>query len=144
MLTLPLIRKINKNIPMTSQPVFGELFISLCPNDGEVKKYGTHRKYQHQIIFQLIEESGFDTQVYIEPTIRRAMPGRVQIVQKYLHQCIHLLYLTDFIIIPNTPEITSPRLYRHTWTKESSLTTIFLTSRKKHCVWSSNTINLRQ
>ncbi len=144
MLTPPLIRKINKNIPMTSQPVFVELFISLCPNDGEVKKYGTHREYQRQIIFQLIEELGFDTQVYIEPAIWRAMPGCIQIVPKYLHQCVHLLYLTDFKIIPNTPEITSPRLYQHTWTKESSLTTIFLMSRKKHCVWSSNMINLRQ
>jgi hypothetical protein len=133
-LTPPLIRKINKNIPMTSRPVFGKLFISLCPNDGEVKKYGTHRKHQLQIIFQLIEELGFNTQVYIEPAIWKAMPGRIQIVPKYLHQCVHLLYLTDFIIIPNTPEVTSPQLYRHTLTKESSLTTIFLTSRKKHCV----------
>jgi hypothetical protein len=103
--------KNNKNIPMTSQPVFGKLFISLCPNNGEVKKYGTHREYQRQIIFQLIEELGFNTQVYIEPAIRRATPGHIQIVPKYLHQCVHLLYLTDFIIIPNTPEITSPRLY---------------------------------
>ena len=118
--------------PMNLQlAAIGELFIHLRPNDEELKKYGTRHEYQRQIIFQLIEELGVETQVFIEPPIPRGTSGRNQILPKFLHQCVHLLYVSDFIIIPNTPEINSPRLYRYNWTHESSLTTIVLTSRQK-------------
>jgi hypothetical protein len=52
---------------MSTQPVLGKLWISLCPTNGKIRTTGGRPKYQQQVIFRLIEEFGFNTVVHIQP-----------------------------------------------------------------------------
>jgi hypothetical protein len=49
---------------MAAQPL-GKLWILLRPTEEELRDVGSHLNYQQQIIFEVIEQFGFDHQVFI-------------------------------------------------------------------------------
>ena len=45
----------------------GELWVSLRPTEEEQQDVGSRLAYQQQIILEVIEQFGFDQQVFIQP-----------------------------------------------------------------------------
>jgi hypothetical protein len=88
--------------------VLGELWVSLEPTNKELIVTGSHRKYQRFVIFKLIQEFGINTQVYVQHETLTRAHGRVPIVSRMLHQCMHLGYNSIFLLIKDTEEITTP------------------------------------
>jgi hypothetical protein len=47
--------------------MLSELWVSLCPTEEEQREVGNRLAYQQQIILEVIEQFGFDQQVFIQP-----------------------------------------------------------------------------
>jgi hypothetical protein len=110
---------------MSAQPL-GELWICLRPNEEELRDCGSRCSYQQQMILKIIEQFGFDQAVFIqlEQTEGR---GRIPVVQRHLHQLIHLNYTSEYIIIQDVPEVREERLYWYNWSKGHSIIAITFT-----------------
>ncbi len=117
----------------------GDLFISLEPTREEERDWGGRYQYQVVTIGNIIEEFGFDREVIVSippsvclhlninngmapyqrtaPRVRENKPGEILT----LAHCLHLGYVTDFIIIRGVPQhSTFDREYRHHWQPTSN------------------------
>ncbi len=120
-----------------------ELFVSLEPTVEESRRSGGQYRYQQIVVNDLIEEFGLETEAIVQtlPLARfQLITGNVPfprtgtIVQPVqpgetqpLGQCIHLGYVSDFLIIRQVPQhSTFAREYCHQWQQESSLVENFL------------------
>jgi hypothetical protein len=63
---------------MSAQPL-GELWICLCPNEEELRDCGSRLIYQQLIILEIIEQFGFNQQVFIQPPQTEEL-GRIPVV----------------------------------------------------------------
>ncbi len=93
-----------------SAQTLGELWISLRPTEEELRDCGGHLNYQQLIILELIEQFGFNRQVFIQPAQTGEL-GRIPVVIRHLHQLIHLNHTNDYIVIQDVPEVTEECLY---------------------------------
>jgi hypothetical protein len=89
---------------MAWPPVLGKLWVSLEPTDKELIVTGSRHEYQRFVIFKLIQEFGINTQVYVQHETLTGAHGRVPIVSRMLHQCVHLGYNSNFLLIKDTEE----------------------------------------
>ncbi len=89
----------------------GKLWICLRPNKEELRDCGSRLNYQRQIVLELIEQFGFDRQVFIQPRQMGEL-GRIPIMLRYLHQLIHHNHTSDYLVIQDVPKVTEERLYR--------------------------------
>jgi hypothetical protein len=105
----------------------GELWISLRPSEEEVRDCGSRLIYQQQIILEVIEQYGFDRQVFIQlpPT---GDPGRRTAVLRRLHQLLNLNYTSEYLVIQDVQEVTEERVYRYNWGAGRT----FITVRSNH------------
>jgi hypothetical protein len=94
---------------MSAQPL-GKMWISLRPNEEELRDCGSRLSYQQQIILEIIEQFGFDQAVFIQLE-RTEGRGQIPVVQRQLHQLVHLNYTSKYIIIQDVPEVREERLY---------------------------------
>jgi len=99
----------------TQQQQLGELWICLRPNQEELRDCGSRINYQQQIILEVIEQYGFDQQVFIQPPPEIRERGQIPAVQRHLHQLIRLEYTSDYLVIQEVPQVTEERLYRYNW-----------------------------
>jgi hypothetical protein len=62
----------------------GDLFFSLIPTQSEVRTCGSCKQYQQLIIFNIIEEFGFDIEVIVQvpPRVRSEINRGVSIFPK--------------------------------------------------------------
>jgi hypothetical protein len=58
--------------------------------------------------------------------------GCIPIVQKRLEQCMHLGYNRDYLVITDTPQITTPCKYRYNWSAGSSFCTVTFNTRRRN------------
>jgi hypothetical protein len=93
---------------MAAQPL-GELWISLCPTEEELRDCGSRLNYQQQIILEIIERFRFNRQVFIQPPQMGTL-SRVPTMLRHLHQLIHFNHTSDYIVIQDIPEITEEQL----------------------------------
>jgi hypothetical protein len=123
----------------------GDLFISLEPTREEEQDWGGQYQYQVVTIGNIIEEFGFDREVIVSiptsvrlhlninngtvpyhrtsPRVRENTAGEILT----LDYCLHLGYVTDFIIIRGVPQqSTFDREYRHQWQPTSDSVTTFV------------------
>jgi hypothetical protein len=112
-------------------PVLGELYASLQPTDNKIAVTGHRCEYQRFVIFKLIHEFGINTQVYVQHETLTGAHGHVPIVARMLHQCMHLGYNSNFLIIKDTEEIMTPQPCRYSWTDESTFHTVITTIRRE-------------
>ncbi len=89
--------------------VLSKLWVSLEPTDKELIVTGSRREYQRLVIFKIIQEFGINTQVYIQHETQTGAHRHVPIISRMLHQCMHLGYNSNFLLIKDTEEITTPR-----------------------------------
>jgi hypothetical protein len=122
-----------------------ELFVLLALTIEESRSSGGQYQYQQVVVHDLIEEFGLETVAIIQipprarfqlnkrsipfPRIptglidRLVLPGET----RPLGQCVHLGYVSDFLIIRGVPQYTAfERKYRHQWQQDSSLVENFL------------------
>jgi hypothetical protein len=120
----------------------GELFVSLIPTQSEVRTCGSREQYQQLIIFNIIKEFGFDIELIVQvpPRVRSKINRGVSIFPRIttgpeqhperaaesrrVSDCIHLGYLSDFLIIRGVPQYstrTIDREYRHLWQQASNV-----------------------
>jgi hypothetical protein len=116
---------------MAWPPVLGKLYVSLQPTDNKIMVTGRCREYQQFVIFKLIQEFGINTQVYVQHETLTGAHGRIPVIARMLHQCMHLGYNSNFLIIKDTEEIMMPRPYRYSWTDESTFHTVITTIRRE-------------
>jgi hypothetical protein len=123
----------------------GELFVLLTLTIEESRSSGGRYQYQQVVVHNLIEEFGLKTVAIVQispcarfllnnrsiplPRIptglidRPVLPGEAQ----PLGQCVHLGYVSDFLIIRGVPQYTTfVRKYCHQWQQDSSLVENFL------------------
>jgi hypothetical protein len=94
---------------MAAQPL-GKLWISLHPTKEELRDVGSRLNYQQQIIFEVIEQYGFNHQVFIQTPATGEL-GRIPVVLRHLHQLLHLNHTSNYLVIQDVPEVTEERLY---------------------------------
>ncbi len=99
---------------MAAQPL-GELWISLRPTEEELRDVGSRLNYQQQIILEVIEQFGFDRQVFIQQPPATGELGRIPVMLRHLHQLIHLNHTSNYLVIQDVPEVTEERLYQYNW-----------------------------
>jgi hypothetical protein len=116
---------------MAWPPVLGKLWVSLKPTNQELIVTGSRHKYQQFVIFKFIQEFGINTQVYIQHETLTGAHGCVSIVSRMLHQCVHLGYNSDFLLIKDTEEITMPWPFGYSWTDVSTIHTVTTTIRRE-------------
>jgi hypothetical protein len=102
---------------MSAQPL-GKLWICLCPNEEELRDCSSGLIYQQLIILEIIEQFGFNQQVLIQPPQMEGL-GCIPIVQRHLHQLIHLNHTSEYLIIQDVPKVREERLYRTTGTRDT-------------------------
>jgi hypothetical protein len=108
----------------------GELWVSLRPTEEEQRDVGSRLAYQQQIILEVIEQFGFDQQVFIQPP--PTFPSdRVPVVLRYLHQLINLEYTSDYLIVQDVPEVTEEQLYRYNWSAGYTFHAVTYTSGRR-------------
>ncbi len=88
----------------------GELWVSLRPTEEEQQDIGSLLAYQQQIILEVIEQFGFNQQVFIQP-LPMFPSNRVPVVLRYLHQLLNLKYTSNYLIVQDVPEVTEEQLY---------------------------------
>jgi hypothetical protein len=123
----------------------GELFISLEPTIEESCRIGGRYQYQQVVVNSLIQEFGTEIRVICQTPPRArfqlnngnipfprislhhvypARPGEI----RPLGQCVHLGYVSDFLVIQGVPEHSIiMRDYRYQWQPNSSDIDIFIT-----------------
>ncbi len=108
----------------------GELWVSFHPTEEEQLDVGSRLAYQHQIILEVIEQFGFDQQVFIQPP--PTFPSdQVPVVLRYLHQLINLKYTSDYLIVQDVPKVTEERLYRYNWSAGYTFRAVTYTSGRR-------------
>ncbi len=55
--------------------------------------------------------------------------GRIPVVQRHLHQLIHLNHTSEYLIIQDVSEVREERLYRYNWSKGYTVQAITFTTR---------------
>jgi hypothetical protein len=123
----------------------GDLFISLEPTREEEQDWGGRYQYQVATLGNIIEEFGFDREVIVSiptlvrlhltinngttpyhrtaPRVRENTAGEILT----LDYCLHLGYVTDFIIIRGVQQqSTFDRKFRHQWQPTSDSVTTFV------------------
>ena len=108
----------------------GELWICLRPNEEELRDCGSRLVYQQQIILEVIEQFGFDRQVFIQLPATGDL-GRRPAVRRHLHQLIHINYTSDYLVIQDVPEVTEERLYRYNWGAGNTFITVTYTDGRR-------------
>jgi hypothetical protein len=130
---------------MTNAPPLGKLFVSLIPTKRELQLCNSHLQYQQIIVFNIIEEFGFDTIAIVQPTpqIFREISRGVSIFPRVrnprasqglatpafpvpLSGCMSLGYTSDFLIlrgVPQQPSCTVEREYCYHWQQASDIVT---------------------
>jgi hypothetical protein len=93
-----------------SAQTLGELWISLRPTEEELRDCDSRLNYQQLIILEIIEQFGFNQQVFIQPAQMGEL-GCILVELRHLHQLIHLNHMKDYIVIQDVPEVTEERLY---------------------------------
>ena len=140
----------------------GELFVSLIPTQSEVCTCGSRKQYQQLIIFNIIEEFGFDIEVIVQvpPRVRSEINRGVSIFPRIttgperhparaaesqrISDCIHLGYLSDFLIIRGVPQYstcTVDQEYRHLWQQASNVAAMIvamITHTRRECKGTGN------
>ncbi len=94
---------------MSAQPL-GKLWISLRPTEEELRDCGSCLNYQQQIILEIIEQFGFNQQVFIQLP-KTGTLGRIPVMLRQLHQLIHLNHTSNYIVIQDIPKVMEERLY---------------------------------
>jgi hypothetical protein len=61
-------KKLEQRQGMTNATPLGKLFVSLIPTKRELQLCGSRLQYQQIIVFNIIEEFGFDTIAIVQPT----------------------------------------------------------------------------
>jgi hypothetical protein len=118
---------------MSAQPL-GKLWICLRLNEEELRDCGSRLSYQQQIIFKIIEQFGFNQAVFIQPKQTEGL-GCIPIVQRHLHQLVHLNYTSEYLIIQGVPEVREERLYRYNWSEGYSIRAITFTAKGRTNHW---------
>ncbi len=127
---------------------WGELFVSLIPTQSELRTSGSCKQYQQLVVFNIIEEFGFDIEVIVQvpllarfeinrgnslfprvtgPERRPAQPGKRQ----FIRDCIHLGYVSNFLIIRGLPQYSIRTIncqYLHQWQQPSNIVATFVAS----------------
>jgi hypothetical protein len=125
----------------------GELFVSLIPTQSEVRTCGSCKQYQQLIIFNIIEEFGFDIEVIVQvpPRVRSKINRGISIFPKIttgperhparaaesrrISKCIHLGYLSNFLIIRGVlhySTCTIDQEYCHLWQQASNVVAMIM------------------
>jgi hypothetical protein len=127
---------------MASNPRrLGELFVSLEPTTEESQRSRGRYQYQQVVINSLIQEFGIKVTVIVQIPprarfqINRAssqsgeiQPGCPPGEIRPLGLCMHLGYVSDFIIIRGVPEYSTAECnYRHQWQLPSRTVDKFIT-----------------
>jgi hypothetical protein len=114
---------------MSTQPL-GELWVSLSPKDYELRDCGSRIVYQQQIIFELIEQFGFDKAVFLDPHggYGPRESEQIPLVKRYLRQLIHPDHEYDYVIIQDVTEVREEHIYRYSWKEGRSIRSITLTT----------------
>jgi hypothetical protein len=126
----------------------GDLFVLLIPTQSELRTSGSCEQYQQLVVFSIIEEFGFGIEVIVQvpplarfkinrgnslfsrvtgPERRPAEPGK----QQFICDCIHLGYLSDFLIIRGVPQYSICTIncqYSHQWQQPSNIVATFVAS----------------
>jgi hypothetical protein len=90
---------------MTAQ-LLGKLWILLRPTKEELRDVGSCFNYQQQIILEVIEQFGFNCQVFIQQPPATRELGRIPIMLQHLPQLIHLNHTSNYLVIQDVPEMT--------------------------------------
>jgi hypothetical protein len=61
-------KKLEQQQGMTNAAPLGKLFVSLIPTKRELQLCGSCLQYQQIVVFDMIEEFGFDTIAIVQPT----------------------------------------------------------------------------
>ena len=93
-----------------SAQMLSKLWISLRPTEEELRDCGSRLNYQQLTILEIIEQFGFDRQVFIQPAQTGEL-GCIPVVLRHLHQLIHLNHMNNYIVIQDVPKVTEERLY---------------------------------
>ena len=123
----------------------GELCVSLEPTIEESCRSGGRYQYQQVVVDSLIQEIGTDIRVICQTPPRTrfqlnngdipfpriplyhiypARPGEI----RPLGQCVHLGYVSDFLVIRGVPEYSIVRHdYCYQWQPNSSIVDTFIT-----------------
>ena len=123
----------------------GELCVSLEPTIDKLRRSDGRYQYQQVVIQSLIQEFGTQIAVIcqVPPRARfqlnngnipfpriplhhiyTARPGEI----RPLGQCVHLGYVSDFLVIRGVPEYSIIRRdYRYQWQPNSSIVDTFIT-----------------
>jgi hypothetical protein len=115
---------------MSAQPL-GELWICLSPKDYELRDCGSRIFYQQQIIFELIEQFGFDQAVFLDPHggYGPRESERIPLVKRYLHQLVNADHEYDYVIIQDVPNVREEEHgYRYSWKAGRSIRSITFTT----------------
>ena len=94
---------------MQATQQLGELWISLRPSEEELRDVGSRLAYQQQIILEVIEQYGFDRQVFIQLPATGDLDRRTA-VRRHLHQLINLNYTSDYLVVQDVPQVTEERV----------------------------------
>ncbi len=100
----------------------------LCPNEEELRDCSSRLIYQQLIIHEIIEQFGFNQQVFIQPPQTEGL-GHIPIVQRHLHQLIHLNHMSKYLIIKDIPKVREDRLYWYNWNEGYTVQEITFTTR---------------
>ena len=123
----------------------GDLFMSLKPTREEEQDWGGRYQYQVATLGNIIEEFGFNREVIVSiptlvrlhltinngttpyhrmaPRVRENTAGEILT----LDYCLHLGYVTDFIIIRGVQQQSMfDREFRHQWQPTSDSVTTFV------------------
>ena len=114
---------------MSTQPVLGELWISLRPTNSQIRITGGRPEYQQRVIFRLIKEFGYDTVAHIQPP-PTGESVRLPIMRKRLEQCMLLGYNINYLVIQDMPRITTPREYQYNRSAGSTFCIVTFTTRR--------------
>ncbi len=90
---------------MPTAQQLGKLWICLRPNKEELGDCGSRLIYQQQIILEVIEQLGFDRQVFIQLPPTGDLGCRPAVL-RHLHQLIHLNYTSDYLVIQDVSQVT--------------------------------------
>ena len=115
---------------MAAQPL-GKLWISLHPTKEELRDVGSRLNYQQQIIFEVIEQYGFNHQVFIQTPATGEL-GRIPVVLRHLHQLLHLNHTSNYLVIQDVPEVTEEQLYQYNWGAGYTFHTVTYTGRRRN------------
>jgi hypothetical protein len=55
---------------------------------------------------EVIEQFGFDRQVFIQESPTTGELGCIPVMLRHLHQLIHLNHASDYLVIQDVPEVT--------------------------------------